>query len=225
MERRSRLIPAGVQPEGLPHCTGTVTAHGLAAWLAAPVTQGQLTADSPEGTSCLLKMSSSFRSFVEHAFFSSSLTFQIRSFWACVRQPAADRLALFRERSPTRGRVHPGPFGSHHSPASQPCSERSCRIPRTLLPARGIVSESAWGLGTGVPGTSPSETNPRTHKQEGTGFICPNTQHRREEGRLPNYPRASRDKPQTPRPPQSCIMLTTVNGLQVFCKQNCKSLW
>lgn len=52
--------------------------------------------------------------------------------------------------------------------------------------------------------------------QEGTGFICPNTQHQREEGRLPNYLRASRDKPQTLRLPQLCIMLTIVNRLQVF---------
>lgn len=43
-----------------------------------------LTADSPEGTRCLLKISSSFRSLVEHTFFSSSLTFQIRSFWAWI---------------------------------------------------------------------------------------------------------------------------------------------
>lgn len=185
VERRSRLIPAGVQPEGLPHCTGTVTAHGLAAWLAAPVTQGQLTADSPEGTSCLLKMSSSFRSFVEHAFFSSSLTFQIRSFWACVRQPAADRLALFRERSPTRGRVHPGPFGSHHSPASQPCSERSCRIPRTLLPARGTMSESAWGLGTWAlesPEPAPQRQIPghTSRKAPGLSVPTPSTEGRRD---------------------------------------------
>lgn len=184
MECRSQLIPAGAQPEGLPHSTGTVTAHGLAAWLAAPKTQGQLTADSPEGTCCLLKMSSSFRSFVEHAFFSSSLTFQIRSFWACERQSAAERSALLRERSPTRGRVHPGPD-------SQPCTEQSCPIP-------GLCSLGCGHSGTRVPGTSPSETNPRTCTQEGLSV-----QHRREEGRLPNYLRSSGGKPQTPRPPQS----------------------
>lgn len=44
--------------------------------------QGQLTADSPDGTCCWLKMSNSFKSLVEHDFFSSSLMFQISSFWA-----------------------------------------------------------------------------------------------------------------------------------------------
>lgn len=104
---------------------------------SAPVTQRQLTADSPEGTCCLLNMSSSFRSFVEHAFFSSSLMFQIRLFWACAREPAAERPAPLKERNPAGGRLHPGlllPLVTAPRSAELP---RGCRIPRTVLPARG----------------------------------------------------------------------------------------
>lgn len=140
------------------------------------VTQGQLTADSPEGTCCLLKMSSSFRSFVEHAFFSSSLTFQIRSFWACVRQPAAERSALLRERSPTRGRVHLGPD-------SQPCTEQSCPI-LGLCSQHGAPSRpGAWALGHQSPWNQPlRDKSQHTHAGRHRVYV----QHRREEGRLPN---------------------------------------
>lgn len=82
-------------------------------------------------------MSSSFRSFVEHAFFSSSLMFQIRLFWACAREPAAERPAPLKERNPTGGRLHPGlllPLVTAPRSAELP---RGCRIPRTVLPARG----------------------------------------------------------------------------------------
>lgn len=54
--------------------------HGAWVSLLCVPTAGALTADSPDGTCCWLKMSSSFRSLVEHAFFSSSLIFQISSF-------------------------------------------------------------------------------------------------------------------------------------------------
>lgn len=124
------------------------------------LTQRQLTADSPEGTCCWLAMSSSLRSFVEHAFFSSSLMFQISSFWAYGRDPAAEGPALPKAGNPREG----------GAPTLSRCVCKHILVwpglqsPREHHERWGVTKGCGEGCGPGA--RAPGETDPRRHREE-----------------------------------------------------------
>lgn len=124
-----------------------------------------------------MKMSSSFRSFVEHTFLSSSLTFQMRSFWVCGQDPAAEIPVFSKERNPTKKGTGPHPVLLCLQPPKPVTSTGTCapsHIPVDVKvnPEPGLPENTVEGgetmkgpgegcsPGTRDPGINPSETNP-----------------------------------------------------------------
>lgn len=146
-----------------------------------------------------MAMSSSLRSLVEHVFFSSSLMFQISSFWAYRGDPAAEGPALPKAGNPPGG----------GAPTLSRCISKDILLwPGSQSPRehRGRWGATAGrGEGRGPGARAPGKTNPRRHRQElEAQAYQPNSRQLGEAGGAVVWSESRGGEAQTPRSPQ-CV--------------------